>query len=480
MISAFSNFIKNSGFNFVANLSDKASKSLLLILISHTLGVSSMGQISLALTYLGFGILFSNWGFGNLLIRETTKDPKLTGKYFYNFIFTRLLLVGIAILLISGIAHFFNYSAETILIIRLISLSLLSTTVVNLIYSVMVAHEVLMPLSIVYVITSILRLVFSALVIIFHGTIIQVTIVYVATEFLTLLLSVILFRKNFSHYKIELNLKFAWEQLIRAFPFLWIGMLMMLDNRTDTLIVSYFYNEDYVGYYSATNTIFGAILLFPEAIRNTIYPIISKYHENPDHQLKKFINTFSKYMLILIIPLAIATFCFSEELISFIFSGDYSISITMLRIITWSSIPIAFTIFLSGLLIYDSQEKMVAIGLFISGLLTAVLDILLIPRFGVVVVAIVRVLTSIILLLILLHYFKKYLGFSLFKSKALWLTAFCGIAMFGSNMLITPVNKILAFAVSLLIYFLTLMVSKVLKSEDKTMVKNLIREITGK
>ena len=480
MISAFSNFIKNSGFNFVANLSDKASKSLLLILISHTLGVSSMGQLSLALTYLGFGILFSNWGLGNLMIRETTKDPKLTGKYFYNFIFTRLLLIGIAILLINGIIHFFDYSAETVLIIRLISLSLLSTTIVNLIYSVMVAHEVLKPLSIVYVISSILRLVFSALVILLDGTIVHVTIVYLSTELLTLILSVILFRKEFSHYKIELNPKFAWEQLIRAFPFLWIGMLMMLDNQTDTLIISYFFNEDYVGYYSATNTIFGAILLFPEAIRNTIYPIISKYHEASDQQLKRFINTFSKYMLILIIPLAITIYSFSEEIISLIFSGDYSISITMLKIITWSSIPIAFTIFLSGLLIYDGQEKMVAIGLFISGLLTAVFDIILIPKFGVVVAAIVRVATSFIFLQILLYFFRKYLGFSLFTRKALWLTVICGIAMFGANMLLLSINVILAFAVSLIIYILTLVTLKVLKPEDKTMIKNLYKEITGK
>ena len=135
MIKAVSTFVKNSSFNLISDLSTKISKTLIIILISHTLGVSTMGQFSIALTFLGFGFLFSNWGFGNLLIREVSRDRNLTNKYLSNYAIIRFVFVVITFLIINIISRLFNYSSETLLIIRIVTLGLFASTFINLLYS---------------------------------------------------------------------------------------------------------------------------------------------------------------------------------------------------------------------------------------------------------------------------------------------------------------------------------------------------------
>ena len=436
-----------------------------------------MGQLSLALTYLGFGILFSNWGFGNLLIRDITRDRSKISKYLSNFIIARIVLVTVTILILNRIPFFLDYSEQTITVIRIISLSLISTTIVNLCYSTLVAYESLKGISIVYIVTSILRLLLSGLAIYLRGDIIQIAYIYLAIELLVLFFSIVLLFKRLGKIKFSFDAKFIWSQLIKAFPFLWIGMLMMLDSRAETVIISYFFNESYVGYYSASNTILGAITVFSEAIRNTIYPVISKYYQSSKDNLKKFVHLFSKYILILLLPLTIGVYHFSDEIISIVFSSDYILSISMLKIIIWTSISYSFSILLSGLLIYENQEKKVAFALLLSGALTLILDLTLAPLFGVVVIATVRVLSSFLQLGLLSYFHYKASGFGLLRNKTFFLSLISGLTMLGVILLLTSINTILSFVISIIIYFTILLITGVLKNQDKNLLTKLSKEI---
>ena len=119
MIKTISQSLKNIGFNFIADLSVRVSKTLLIIIVSRFLGVASMGAISIGLTFLGFGILFSNWGFGNLLTRELVRNQTIYNKYLTNYAILRIIFASIAILVINIIVTYLNYSKETILVIRI-------------------------------------------------------------------------------------------------------------------------------------------------------------------------------------------------------------------------------------------------------------------------------------------------------------------------------------------------------------------------
>jgi len=249
MIATVSRFVKNLGFNIIADFSIKIVNAGLILLISQFLGVKSLGSYSLAHTYYTFGLLFSLWGFSSILTREVVKNKKDYNKYLSNFSFVRLLLSIISIIVINLIVKNFDYSIETKNAILIISFAILASTLLNLFQSLFMAFEELKYYSITAIIISALRIFFSFLILYYGGTIITVAVFYTITEFLYLVLILLLAQRYFKELHLQINLGFCYQNIIIGFPLFIIAILVVIDNRIDILLISFFlksrkYRED--------------------------------------------------------------------------------------------------------------------------------------------------------------------------------------------------------------------------------------------
>ena len=464
----------------IADFSTRISKTLLLILISHQLGVTQMGAFSLALTYLGFGILFSNWGFGNLLTREVARDKNVYNKYLTNYGVLRIAFAGIAILFINILLPYLGYSNETTLVIRIISFSLLATTLVRLFYSLFIAFEQLKYISIISFIFSILRLVASLIVLLLGGTIIHISIIYSASEFISLLFSILMISRVINDLKFEFDHTFALSQITKAFPFFWIGVMVMLDTRSEVIVLSLFFNEAMVGYYTAANTVLGGVTLFSEAIRNAIFPMLTRYQLESPSKLQEVTFLVAKYVLLITIPISIIVFFFSQEIIFFFFDNTYETSIQLLQITIWSFISYSLTVILIGTLMAHDEEKKVALTQFVSGAVTLILDIILIPTMGINAIAYVRLFTSILTMALCLYFHYQTTHFGFIKPDIAFRTLLGGSMMFVISILLIRYNQWIGVLVGLMFYILTLFVTKVLQSADVTLWKKVFREFFTK
>jgi len=477
LIKTISQFIKNIGFNMIADLSVKLSKSLLLILISNALGVSSMGAFSIALTYIGFGILLSNWGFGNLLTREVSRENSNYSIYLSNFIILRITFAIIATIIINIVISFFSYNHETISVIRIISLSLIATTIIKLIYSLFIAFEDLKPISIVFFITSTIRLLISLVVVFLGGTIIQISVYYTIVEYLTMILCGIITIKRLSNFQFHFDYKFALSQISIAFPFFWIGISAMLDTRVEILILSFYFNEAIVGYYTAVNTILGGVTLFSEAIRNAVFPIVTRYQKDSSVILKKTVHLLGKYILLITVPISILIFFFADEIIFFLFRDNFHISVTMLRITIWIFIFYSYSVVLSNLLMAHNKERVLALFLLFSGLLTVLLNLLVAPIIGVIGIAIVRLITSVIMFVLPLYFHKKETGYGIVSLSTVLRILLCGFAMFIIIHFLSPYNLWFSSLLAVIIYIVGLFILKVTLLDDISLLKKVMSNL---
>lgn len=466
MIKAVSRFLKNIGFNMIADLSTRLSKSILIIIISHFLGVSAMGSISIALTYLGFGILFSNWGFGNLLTREIARDRTSYNQYFANYAAIRVLFAILAILLINLIIPHLGYIDETVSVIKIISYSLIATTIDKLYFSIFIAFEELKYISIISFISNLLRLLISLAIVFLNGSIVHVAIVYSIMEYGAFILSTFIMLRFLPGLKIEFNLKFAFSEIIKAFPFFWIGVLVMLDTRAEIIILSLYFNEAVVGYYTAVTTILGGVTLFSEAIRNAVFPVVLRYQKTSPEKLREVVYLIGKYILVITIPISIFIYFFSEEIILLFFGFDFNISILMLRITIWSFISYSLTVVFSGLLMAYDKEKSIALSLFVSGMLTLILNIILAPIIGVVGIAIVHLLTSIIMFLICLYFLYRTTGYGFVKNSTGLSIILASLSMLLVTYSLYDFEKWFAVLIGLVSFLVIVFFSRVLQPND--------------
>jgi O-antigen/teichoic acid export membrane protein len=468
-------FLKNISFNMVADFSIKISKSLLIIFISKFLGISLMGAFSIALTFLGFGILISNWGFGNLLTREVSRDASQVSKYLSNYGVLRLIFAAITIALIFLLLPLFSYAQETTTVIKIVALSLLPTTIIRLYYSIFIAFEELKYISIISFIGSVFQLGASIITMISGGGLIIVAIIYSVIEYLVLIFSTVLTFRFISNYQFIFDLPFALGQTKKALPFFWIGILVMLDTRTEILILSWFFSERTVGYYTAVNTILGGLTLLSEGVRNSIFPIVTKLQKTSPEKLQQVVSLLGKYLLLITVPISILVFFQGENILLLLFNSQSPLSILMLQTTVWIFISYTLTVVTSSLLMAYNLENKVAIALLISGGLTVALNLILIQVVGPEGVAIVRLLSSFVMFYITYHYLIANAEIRFLPLRTSLFILLSGGIMMGAITIFNPLHDVLTLIIGIILYLLCVFSLRVIQVNDIALWKKIIR-----
>lgn len=479
MIKTISHFLKNIGFNMIADLSNKLVNTVLILLLSHFLGVAAMGSYSVAHTFFSFGLLFSYWGFGNLLTREVARDRASYSKYVSNYGVIRLAFSILAILAINLIAARLDYVEQTQQAIRIISFGILANVIINLINALFIAFEELKYLSAISLTVSVLRLLVSFLVLQFGGSVVTIAIFTTVMEFMSLGISLLFARRFLKGFRFEFNLRFSLSQIMRAFPFFWIAILVILDSRMEILIISLFFNETSVGYYTAMNTIMGGVALFPEGIRNAVFPVFARFQLSAPGRLGEMLLMLSKYILLVTFPVAILIYYLAEPIIFLLFDSGYTLTVQVLQIVIWTFIGYSLTVVAIRLLMVHDLEKRVAFSLLISGGFTVVLDIILAPRMGLPGIALVRLITTYVLLLLCM-YFLGQQGYRLIDwGVALRIAGAAGVQFF-IVVLLQPVNLYLGLLVGMAAYLGLILLAKVIHKKELDLWVGIFRQMVNR
>jgi stage V sporulation protein B len=460
----------------LADFSAKLANALLILMLSNFSGISAMGTYSIAHNFFSLGLLFSYWGLGNLLIREVSKEKNNVNKYLSNFAIIRIIFAIIIILAINIIAPNLNYSEQTLQTIQIISLSILASTLTNLIFSLFIAFEEIKYLSIISLIASLFRLSFSFAALKLGGSIIAIAILYTFVEYLTLLISLTFVSKIGKDFLPLFDLQFSLKQIIRAFPFFLIALLVVMDSRMEILIISFYLNEIEVGYFTAMNTIIGGISLFSEGLRNAIFPIFARYQKISPTNLKQLNLILGKYIALVTFPVAISGFFFAGKLVSILFGSQYGISASLLQIAIWTFISYSFTVVAIRLLMVNGQENRVVLSLLISGTLSIILNFVLVPRNGIISVAFVRLITSYLLTFLCLFFTHK-LGYPPIQFSVLIKIIMVSIILFLFIFFLKQIGLIIAIISGNLIYLLLVWVLHIISNKDIQLWKGVLRGI---
>jgi len=440
------------------------------------LGVSVMGSFSTALSFFSIGLLLSYWGFGNLLTREVARDRTTYSKYFSNFAITRLVFSALVVTGINILAVNLNYTEQTQQLIKIISIGIFANTLMNLIRFLFIAFEELKYLSAIALTVSVVRLITSYLVLRLTGSIITVAIFYCVTEYVALIIGIIFAAHFLKEFKPQFDLKFCLQQIVRAIPFFWIALMTILDSRMEILLISFFFNESTVGYYTAMNTIISGVTLFSEGLRNAVFPVFARYQKSAPEKLGRMLLMLGRYILLITVPISIGVYFFAQPIIFLIYDNTYTITVTLLQISIWLFIGYSLNVVTIRMLMVHDQEQKVVLSLLISGVLTIILNVIFAPIWGVVAFSIIRVGT-VYLLFFLCYYHLSKLGYHMVSLPMLIKVILSGIAMFSAIYFLNQINVYLALTIGLLIYVALIWITKLVKIEDLRLWKDIFQNI---
>lgn len=469
-------FIKNIGYNIIADFSNKIVNAVIILLLSHCLGVTDMGAYSVAHTFFNFGLLFSYWGFGTLLTRQVARDRNTYSKYLTSFTILRVLFAFVIIGVINIIIPHFGYIEQTQITIRIITIGILANTIVNLLYALFIAFEELKYLSIISVTIGVLKLIATYLVLVSGGSVVVVAVYFTVFEFLALLIGMGFAIHLLKGFKLDFDIKFSLDQVGKAFPFFLIALLVILDSRVEIIIISYLFNETIAGYYTAMITIMGGFSLFSEGIRNAVFPLLARYRVTAPLKLRELLLVLGKYITLITFPLSVNVFFLSGEIISLFFGSGYDLSVSFLQIVIWTFISHSLTVVTIRMLFVLDKEKLLAISLFVTSSLTLGLNFIFVPSIGPDGVAMVRLLTS-VLLFFLCEVFLYRHNYQTVKPSVILRVAGASLCLFLVLYFFRHSNIFIAFFFGNAIYVAFLLLGKVIQKDDVLLWKGIVQSL---
>ncbi len=132
---------KNTGAMLLAQVAEPACSFILVLFIARSLGVSSLGKFSIALSLFFIFQTISSLGFTHLITREVARDRSKAGKYLINasFIGFFFSILTAGAMCLTG--YLLNYSADTALAIYILSLALIPVVFSLVCHSICRAFE---------------------------------------------------------------------------------------------------------------------------------------------------------------------------------------------------------------------------------------------------------------------------------------------------------------------------------------------------
>lgn len=230
----------------------------------------------------------------------------------------------------------------------------------------------------------------------------------IVTVFITLLL--LFYKKNKIIYP-EISSRKIVE---KSFPMMVSGIFLILLNWTDILMLGRIESESQIGIYNAAFKLGYLTLFFVLSMNAIIMPKVADlFHQNNFSEMKKVINRTTQLVIILTIPLALGILFFSKDLLQ-LFGEGFVLGKTTLILITLGALFNAMTGNVDQILNMTNHQKVVRNIFFLGFLMNVVLNLYLIPKYGIEGAALASLITNIVVNVVFVIVIKMKLGFFTF------------------------------------------------------------------
>jgi len=465
---------KNMSWVMISQLIASILGFIWTILIARYLGVERYGILGFATSIVGLISVTLDLGITTYSIRQIATDYDSASKYLNNILPLKCLLaIGtFALLFIILTLKKFDETTLTITLLFMInSIFQNFTTTMNGSFQ---AFEKMKYQGIGNTLTTVLLFIFILITIYTDWGLLGITGAYILANAIGFIYEYISFNRHILKPKFEIDKAFCKQLLISALPFAIGGMLYTVYYSIDAVMLSQISGNYATGIYNATYRLISVLTLFYSIYSSVIYPVMSKYFKNDKRLLVISYEKSVKYLMLVMIPLSVATMFYSLDVIQLIYGHQYDAASSALCILIWT----VCLLFVNGpgntLLTASHKEVSVTKIYLIAAIFNIILNLILIPYLSFIGAAITTVLSDILIFII-----QKFIIHKIGQKPAKKLYYDIGKIIIGSLILaialyFLKLNMWVAIPVGIIIYFLTVYLLRVFDDDDKYVIKEIL------
>ena len=473
-MSKISIIFKNMSWLLISQIIASICGFIWTILIARYLGVSEYGILGFAISLTGMLSITLDLGVGTHIIRHISTDYDSAPKYLGNAIPLKALFSIGTIILTLIILILMKSDELTIIITLLFTIEMIIKAFMGILNGAFQAFEQGKYQGIGNTILNTILLVFILIAIFGDLGIFGITFSYIIANFIALIYTYLAFTKNIVKPKFEFDFEFCKKITILSIPFAISAFLYAIYYSIDVVMLTSMVGSYASGIYNATYKLISVLTLFYGVYTAVIFPVMSKFFENDKRLLVISYEKSLKYLMLIIIPLAVATMFYSGDIIQLIYGNEYQDASSVLSILIWT----VCLLFISGagntLLNASHKEVTVTKIYLLAAIFNIVLNFLLIPKYSYNGAAITTVLSDVLIVFIQIYIIYK-LGQN--PNKRLYLDLgkiIIGSSVMGIVLYVLNLNMWVAIPVGIIVYFVVISLLRFFDSDDKFVIKEIL------
>lgn len=410
--------IRDVQWSFLSIATSSLAHLLLRMTLGKELGPRGLGTYTLVFTIYIIGMEFAAFGYGSALTNYIAKNKNNTSKtkeYISSGVIGSLTSGTIMGIILYSFSKFisinFFHIPEMVTLLRITAVCFPFMSIQKVTLGTLNGFRKMNHFAIINILQNTLVFLISLFFVFFLKMGVTGAVVgFVLPTIIIGIISLLYLRKSFF-----LPPGILLVSILREIT--WFGFYLVLGNSINminmqigSLLIGRFMSETDVGYYATAIIIMQGIVLLPSAIQQVTTPAIATYYGKKEYSnIKKLVkNTMSKTFVIEFISL-IFLIIFGKHIIILFFSEKFTpayipmlvLSVGYLMYAPWVSIGAIF-----------ASIGRVNLSFKLNGfcaILNTILNILLIPKFGLIGAASATTFSLIFTLIINLYFVRKYI-----------------------------------------------------------------------
>ena len=444
------------------------------ILIARYLGVSDYGVLGFAISFISLIAFAMDFGVSSYAIRHIATDYDSAPRYLGNIIPLKCIFcIGTAIL--SVIILILMRSNElTINITLLFLIEGILVTFISMMNGCFLAFEKGKYQAIGNIFVNSILLILLLTSIYTNLGIYGITISYVTANVIGFIYSYYILNKYISKPHFEFDKDFCKKITIYSLPFAITGLLHTIYYSIDVVMLTNLVGSYATGIYNATYKLISVLTLFYSVYNSVIYPVMIKFFKNDKKLLIITYEKSIKYLMLIMIPLSVATMYYSLDIIQLIYGHEYDAASQILSILIWT-VCLLFVNGAGNTLLNASYKEVSVTKIYgVAAIFNVVTNLILIPYLSFVGAAITTLLSDILIFIIqkyIIHKNGQKPDKRLYKDLA---KISAGSLVLGVALYFLKLNMWVAIPVGIGIYLICIYLLKLFDDDDKYVIKEIL------
>jgi O-antigen/teichoic acid export membrane protein len=425
---------KSSVIVFIGVVLSKILTYVYRIVIARQFGPEVYGLFSLAIMITGWFILLSTLGLGEGVLRFISRYRGKGDKDKIGFVFKSsikiLFLTGTlaAIILFSLSSYISNKifnEPELAIFIKFFSLSIPFSIILTIFLATLRSHErighqsfianILSPALKVIFLISFIALGYSVRAVILSH-VFEVIAVFIIAFFICKHCVKTAFKK----YNLDKKTKSkVLKSLLNySLPLFFAGFFWKVFHWADSFLIGYFQSATEVGIYNAAIPIALLMTMSIQLFMQLFFPMVNReYAKGQKETVKELSKQVGKWVFLINLPIIVLIILFPRAFLNILFGSEFIGGANALRFLSIGALFLSFFEISNRLIGMSGRSKVIFVDFLVASIINIILNIILIPRYGITGAAFATMTSSIILSAVFAFQAKHYLSIVPMRKK---------------------------------------------------------------